>query len=70
MVARATGYTVRQVINILNRGGVGYADEQGDLFPEPKAASAAPLCIAKLPQAHNPFGLPGQAPIADPAKSL
>ena len=59
--ARATGYTVRQVINILNRNGrTPPAAEQDDLFPElmdPPARPARPGADSAAPQAHNPFGL-------------
>lgn len=55
--ARATGYTVRQVINILNRNGVAMPPEQDDLFPELMAPARAPATAAASHQAHNPFGL-------------
>lgn len=51
--ARATGYTVRQVINILNRNGLEMLPQQHELFPEPVAPTGG--------QAHNPFGLAAEA---------
>lgn len=59
--ARATGYTVRQVINILNRNGFPVAPEQDDLFPELATPARAPALAAADHQAHNPFGLAAKA---------
>lgn len=73
-VARATNYTTRQVINILNTAAMDalYDEPQGDLFAEPpplKAASPAkPAYAPECGQAHNPFGLAGRTPPTHPAK--
>lgn len=56
--ARATGYTVRQVINILNRNGFPLGPEQGDMFPELMVPAAV---VPAGHQAHNPFGLDSKA---------
>ena len=59
--ARATGYTVRQVINILNRNGFALAPEQDDLFPELMVPTRPPTPAAVGHPAHNPFGLDAKA---------
>lgn len=74
VVALATGYTVRQVINILNRNGVAQVDVQAlaqrDFFADAHPAPAPPTKGAAVARAHNPFGLPPQPTGADPAKRL
>lgn len=77
-VALATGYTVRQVINILNRAGLPSLCDgldglvgQGDLFgpdaDELDDATEAPAVVAETgPTAHNPFGL-AQRPVGPKA---
>jgi hypothetical protein len=68
-IALATGYTVRQVINILNAGlpekmGCGAeAGLQGDLFGAGAADTPSKAPVGpKVPTAHNPFGLQAVAP--------
>jgi hypothetical protein len=74
-VALATGYTVRQVINICNRNELGMPaelrqadDRQLDMFGGPADDQADPGAPA-TPTAHNPFGLAAAACDGGPDES-
>lgn len=68
-IALATGYTVRQAINIINRAGLPMVDGDGSLGPEqadlfgfgdgavvrPVSPAPPPRTVETLPTAHDPF---------------